>query len=279
MTRTAKIIVIMFFCLTGLLTVEQKAASAQSALEKNVIYGQDKIGTYQNELEQSADPSVSVVGVKVRLKQSLGYDVITYAADTWNKTADGTWKYIGTEVDGEQGQFGSMVHSYSSINILGYTSPRFGIITGMMRNYMSKKLPEEYSVVTRKIVRGTETSRTTQYSFQTQEQLVKQKDSLLHALRGNGEAISVCEHVATGTSYEYTIYPHKLLMFLKRILLSIRAVAALSRLVQHILMVLIIICINCQNCVHQQDIRWIWKAGMTKSRGNKIRRGFFAAYE
>ena len=41
MTRTAKIIVIMFFCLTGLLTVEQKAASAQSALEKNVIYGQD----------------------------------------------------------------------------------------------------------------------------------------------------------------------------------------------------------------------------------------------
>jgi hypothetical protein len=130
----------MFFCLTGLLTVEQKAASAQSALEKNVIYGQDKIGTYQNELEQSADPSVSVVGVKVRLKQSLGYDVITYAADTWNKTADGTWKYIGTEVDGEQGQFGSMVHSYSSINILGYTSPRFGIITGMMRNYMSKKI-------------------------------------------------------------------------------------------------------------------------------------------
>ena len=87
MTRTAKIMVIMFFCLTGLLTVEQKAASAQSALEKNVIYGQDKIGTYQNELEQSADPSVSVVGVKVRLKQSLGYDVITYAADTWNKTA------------------------------------------------------------------------------------------------------------------------------------------------------------------------------------------------
>ena len=207
MTRTAKIMVIMFFCLTGLLTVEQKAASAQSALEKNVIYGQDKIGTYQNELEQSADPSVSVVGVKVRLKQSLGYDVITYAADTWNKTADGTWKYIGTEVDGEQGQFGSMVHSYSSINILGYTSPRFGIITGMMRNYMSKKLPEEYSVVTRKIVRGTETSRTTQYSFQTQEQLAKQKDSLLHALRGNGELISVCEHVATGTSYEYTIYP------------------------------------------------------------------------
>lgn len=107
MTRTAKIMVIMFFCLTGLLTVEQKAASAQSTLEKNVIYGQDKIGTYQNELEQSADPSVSVVGVKVRLKQSLGYDVITYAADTWNKTADGTWKYIGTEVDGEQGQFGS----------------------------------------------------------------------------------------------------------------------------------------------------------------------------
>ena len=168
MTRTAKIMVIMLFCLTGLLTVEQKAASAQSTLEKNVIYGQDKIGTYQNELEQSADPSVSVVGVKVRLKQSLGYDVITYAADTWNKTADGTWKYIGTEVDGEQGQFGSMMQSYSSINILGYTSPRFGIITGMMRNYMSKKLPEEYSVVTRKIVRGTETSRTTQYSFQTQ---------------------------------------------------------------------------------------------------------------
>ena len=85
MTRTAKIMVIMFFCLTGLLTVEQKAASAQSTLEKNVIYGQDKIGTYQNELEQSADPSVSVVGVKVRLKQSLGYDVITYAADTWTK--------------------------------------------------------------------------------------------------------------------------------------------------------------------------------------------------
>ena len=79
--------------------------------------------------------------------------MMSYAADTWNKTADGTWKYIGTEVDGEQGQFGSMVHSYSSINILGYTSPRFGIITGMMRNYMSKKLPEEYSVVTRKIVR------------------------------------------------------------------------------------------------------------------------------
>ena len=207
MTRTAKIMVIMLFCLTGLLTVEQKAASAQSTLEKNVIYGQDKIGTYQNELEQSADPSVSVVGVKVRLKQSLGYDVITYAADTWNKTADGTWKYIGTEVDGEQGQFGSMMQSYSSINIWGYTSPRFGIITGMMRNYMSKKLPEEYSVVTRKIVRGTETSRTTQYSFQTQEQLAKQKDSLLHALRGNGEVISVCEHVATGTSYEYTIYP------------------------------------------------------------------------
>ena len=207
MTRTAKIMVIMLFCLTGLLTVEQKAASAQSTLEKNVIYCQDKIGTYQNELEQSADPSVSVVGVKVRLKQSLGYDVITYAADTWNKTADGTWKYIGTEVDGEQGQFGSMMQSYSSINILGYTSPRFGIITGMMRNYMSKKLPEEYSVVTRKIVRGTETSRTTQYSFQTQEQLAKQKDSLLHALRGNGEVISVCEHVATGTSYEYTIYP------------------------------------------------------------------------
>lgn len=47
MTRTAKIMVIMFFCLTGLLTVEQKAASAQSTLEKNVIYGQDKIGTYQ----------------------------------------------------------------------------------------------------------------------------------------------------------------------------------------------------------------------------------------
>ena len=75
----------------------------------------------------------------------------------------------------------------------------------MMRNYMSKKLPEEYSVVTRKIVRGTETSRTTQYSFQTQEQLAKQKDSLLHALRGNGEVISVCEHVAihdlSGTNY------------------------------------------------------------------------------
>ena len=43
MTRTAKIMVIMFFCLTGLLTVEQKAASAQSTLEKNVIYGQDRI--------------------------------------------------------------------------------------------------------------------------------------------------------------------------------------------------------------------------------------------
>ena len=62
---------------------------------------------------------------------------------------------------------------------------------------------------------------------------------------------------------------HKLLMFLKRKLLSIRAVALLSRSAQHFLMALIIICINCQNCVHRQDIRWIWKAGMTKSRGEQ----------
>lgn len=175
----------------------------------DTIYSPSYVGRYQSKTGTQGTEYESVVGVRVRLHTAAGKKkLLAGGVDTWTKSTSGNWSYIGSEVNGEQGQYTSKINGTLPVGVFGTSTPRFALFSHLIKLALTEEgVTEEYSIITQKICRGKTVEEYVDYSFQTPEVLGKHSDSLMQQLRGNLDYLELSSYSAEGISYDYLIYP------------------------------------------------------------------------
>lgn len=178
---------LLLFCAAGLLNEIRAGAYTEYAASE------DEIGSYAGQLYQD-----SVVGVRI----TLDGKTIAYALDTWKKTGDEQWAYMGSNVNGVTGKMEEYIFQKDLIWLRNPSekSTRFGVIPGNLVGI----LPKYYTVELTRFQKGVQIGKVAETTSIPSEILESYSDSLVQSVRKK-QILNIGSFQGNGISYEYTI--------------------------------------------------------------------------
>lgn len=178
---------LLLFCVTGLLREARVEAYTEYAASE------DEIGSYSGQLYQD-----SVVGVRI----TLDGKTIAYALDTWKRTGDEQWTYMGSNVNGVKGKMEEYIFQKDLIWLRNPSekSTRFGVIPGNLAGI----LPKYYTVGLTRFQKGVQIGKVTEATSISPEILESYSDSLVQSVRKN-QILNIGSFQGDGVSFEYVI--------------------------------------------------------------------------